>query len=92
MLLCEAPYRIANNDIPAKPTFAPKDYHRPGALSLLCSEWEEVGHTSVNHWEVAGRNSGTGFGLPAETLVKAGMGTLLRSPSYGGHGRWDTRK
>ena len=24
-------------------------YHRPCALSLLCSEWEEVGHTQVEH-------------------------------------------
>jgi hypothetical protein len=35
--------------MPAKPTFAPKDYHRPHALSLLCSEWEEVGHVQIKH-------------------------------------------
>jgi len=35
--------------MPAKPTFPPKEYHQRSALSLLCSEWEEVGHEELNH-------------------------------------------
>ena len=42
--------------MPAYPTFprtqGPK-YHRVCALSLLCSEWEEVGHTQIKHRQTA---------------------------------------
>ena len=42
--------------MPAYPTFpkaqGPK-YHRVCALSLLCSEWEEVGHTQMKHRQTA---------------------------------------
>jgi len=34
------------------PYFRPKDYHQAIALSLLCSEWEEVGHTMVKHQQM----------------------------------------
>ena len=37
--------------IPGKSYFPPKEYHRCIALSLLCSEWKEVGHTTLNHQE-----------------------------------------
>lgn len=30
------------------PTFAPKHYHRPWAISLLYSEWEQVGQAQYN--------------------------------------------
>jgi len=35
----------------AHPTFptASRKYHGIGALSLLCSEWEEVGHARIEH-------------------------------------------
>ena len=33
----------------ANPTFPTMEYHRGSVLSLLCSEWEEVGHTGLNH-------------------------------------------
>ena len=35
----------------AHPTFpaASRKYHQIGALSLLCSEWEEVGHARMKH-------------------------------------------
>ena len=47
---------IAYEDIPANPTFPEPQgskYHRGFMLSLLCSEWEEVGHIKLNHREVA---------------------------------------
>lgn len=31
-------------------------YHQHLAISLLCSEWEEVGHTRLNHQETAHNN------------------------------------
>ena len=31
-------------------------YHRDSAISLLCSEWEEVGHTELDHQETTKEN------------------------------------
>jgi len=54
------PSKLTKNTIasgmPAYPTFpgtqGPK-YHRVCALSLLCSEWEEVEHTQTKHRQTA---------------------------------------
>ena len=35
--------------MPAYSTFPLAEYHRAEMISLLCSEWEEVGHISVKH-------------------------------------------
>ena len=47
--------RFKNFYMLAYPTF-PKPqgskYHRISALSLLCSEWEEVGHTLIKHQQI----------------------------------------
>ena len=43
--------------MPAYPTFAPKDYHRTRALSLLCSEWEKVEHARVKHRQIKSKKS-----------------------------------
>jgi len=34
------------------PYFSRKEYHRVYVLSLLCSEWEEVGHTQIKHQQM----------------------------------------
>ena len=38
--------------MPANPTFPPKEYHRNGSFSLLCSEWEEVGPEPLNNGQI----------------------------------------
>jgi len=58
--------KIANNEFQAKPTFSPNklgQYHRYSTLSLLCSEWEEVGHVELNYQEIIINNFGAGFGM-----------------------------
>ena len=35
------------------PTFAPKHYHRPWEISLLCSKWEQVEHSQHSSLTVA---------------------------------------
>mgnify|MGYP001580442659 FL=1 len=41
--------------MPANPTFPPKEYHRSGSFSLLCSEWEEVGPEPLNNGQIYAR-------------------------------------
>ena len=36
----------------ANPTFPANEYHRSITLSLLCSEWEEVGHATLDHQQM----------------------------------------
>jgi len=36
----------------ANPTFPANEYHRSSTLSLLCSEWEEVGHVILDHQQM----------------------------------------
>lgn len=62
--------------MPAYPTFPiPEDeYHQARALSLLYSEWEEVGHTHVKHqqmkkYNLKSQQSGLSF---CSKLLEAG--------------------
>ncbi len=43
--------------MPANPTFPPKEYHRSGSFSLLCSEWEEVGPEPLNNGQIYANTS-----------------------------------
>jgi len=51
--------KIAGMGNLANPTFPKRQalkYHRGFALSLLCSEWEEVVHAKLNHQETPASN------------------------------------
>ena len=40
------PFDVGTSYFPRR---ASSEYHRIGAVSLLCSEWEEVGHARIKH-------------------------------------------
>ena len=40
------PFDVGTSYFPHRRT---RKYHRIGTLSLLCSEWEEVGHVRIKH-------------------------------------------
>ncbi len=40
------PFNVGTSYFPHRRT---RKYHGIGVLSLLCSEWEEVGHTRIEH-------------------------------------------
>jgi len=50
---------IFSSDIPAKPTFPRahgSKYHRGVLLLLLSSEWDQVGHNTLNYRKITGEN------------------------------------
>jgi hypothetical protein len=57
--------------MPAYSTFPLAEYHRAEMISLLCSEWEEVGHISVKHGQakISMRDSKFLFGINIHRLI-----------------------
>ena len=63
-------------------TFPANEYHRACVISLLCSEWEEVGHARLNHQGITKGNFGIrGSGRPARlaSRLEAGGGGTHRN-------------
>ena len=57
------------------PYFRPWDYHQAQALSLLCSEWEEVVHTWVKHRQIKSFVCACSECLPRSVLCSTSGGS-----------------